>query len=42
MNICGSGQAVNGIFYCPELVTGRKNTVSAWNFTFSVHVDIWW
>ena len=35
-------QAVNGIIYFPELVPGRKKTVSAQNFTFSLHVDIWW
>ena len=26
----------------PELVQGSKSTVSAQNFTISVHVAIWW
>ena len=33
---------VNGIFYFPELVPGSKSTFTTWNFTFSVHVAIWW
>ena len=28
-------RAVNGMFYCPKLVPGSKNTFSARNFTFS-------
>ena len=33
---------VNGIFYFPELVPGSKSSVTSRNFTFSMHVDIWW
>ena len=33
---------VNGIFYFPELVPGSKSTVTPQNFTFSMHVDVWW
>ena len=35
---------VNRMFYCPELVPGSKTTVSARNYTFSMHVyvDVWW
>ena len=33
---------VNGIFYFPELVPGSKSTFTSRNFTFSVHVAIWW
>ena len=35
-------RAVKRTTYCPELAQGSKTTVSARNFTFSVHVDIWW
>ena len=33
---------VNGIFYFPELVPGSKSRFTSRNFTFSVHVAIWW
>ena len=34
--------AVNRIIYCTELVPGRKNMFTAWNFMLSVNVDIEW
>ena len=34
-------RAVTCIIHCPELVPGSKTTVSAQNFTFSLHVDVW-
>ena len=33
---------VNGILYFPELVPGSKSTFTSRNFTFSMHVDVWW
>ena len=35
-------QGYNNIIYFPQLVPGSKTTVSLRNFTFSMHVAIWW
>ena len=33
---------VNRMIYFPELVPGSKSTFTSRNFTFSMHVDVWW